>query len=190
MLRSIIVRSLVKSCTAPSSINNSIAMGSTGNIFSLSRHFSSVVPNIAEIATQQPLFSSEISATSRTKHKTPRKRASSLYDILKKEEKERLASGRVYPELVSGDSVRIEKLPFASAEKPDVITGVIIAKYNKSYDTRIDVLNVSDDKFLFLFLITQIKLFFISFLYLLLLYCLHFGFPPPPLPLRLYLIYL
>ena len=143
MLRSIIVRSL-SFCTAPWSINSTLG----SNVFNLSRHFSSAVPNIAEIATKQPLGSnsSEILATPRVKHKTPRKRASSLHDILKKEEKERLASGRVYPELVSGDSVRIEKLPYASAEKPDVITGVIIAKYNKSYDTRIDVLNVSDDK--------------------------------------------
>ncbi len=79
----------------------------------------------------------------RIKHKTPRRRATFLHEILKNEEKEKLINGRVYPELVPGDSIRIEKLPYASAPTPDVITGVIIAKYNKSYDTRIDVLNVS-----------------------------------------------
>jgi hypothetical protein len=148
------LRSIIKCAQAN---RGSAAIFSSSRLFSVAAGAVSA-PNIVDIARKiddgekgkkgkenNSSASGQIEGEAKTflKHKTPRRRASSLHEVLKNEERDRLVMGRVYPELVSGDSVRIEKLPFASAEKPDVITGVIIAKYNKTYDTRIDVLNVS-----------------------------------------------
>ena len=42
------------------------------------------------------------------KHKTPQKRASSLYTILKKEEFEGVRNGRQWPPIRAGDSIEVE----------------------------------------------------------------------------------
>ena len=42
------------------------------------------------------------------KHKTPQKRASSLYTMLKKEEFEGVRNGRQWPPIRAGDSIEVE----------------------------------------------------------------------------------
>lgn len=88
-------------------------------------------------------FSTSIgAASSHIKHKTPRKRASGLLEVLKTEELAKLSKEKVIPSFRPGDSVKIERLPYASAPTPDIIKGIVIARYNKGHETRIDVINV------------------------------------------------
>jgi len=72
----------------------------------------------------------------------PQKRASSLLQILRKEEFVRAKNGREWPEINSGDSILIERRPYMSSNEPVQIKGVVIAKTNKLFDSTITLLNV------------------------------------------------
>lgn len=65
-----------------------------------------------------------------------------MLNILKNEEYENLRQGRQWPEILAGDSISIEKLPYASAQKPDTIKGMVIGITRKRSDTAIKMLNV------------------------------------------------
>jgi large subunit ribosomal protein L19 len=69
-------------------------------------------------------------------------RASSLLNQLKTEEFEKLKKGRQWPEIRSGDSVVIEKLPYMSSNEPIVVKGLVIAKTNRASDSALTLLNV------------------------------------------------
>lgn len=76
----------------------------------------------------------------RIKHKTPVRRASALLNILQKEEYERLKNGRQWPEINSGDSVMIERLPYITATEPEILKGVVIAHVKRNSDTSLTLL--------------------------------------------------
>ena len=75
------------------------------------------------------------------KHKIPQKRASSLLNILRNEEFEKLKNGREWPRIQAGDSIEIHKLPYMTASQPDIIKGVVIAKVNRASDTSVLMIN-------------------------------------------------
>jgi ribosomal protein L19 len=85
------------------------------------------------------------SSTQRIKHKTPRRRATSLLETLKKENFDRLKNGRQWPDFLPGDSIQIEKLPNMSAKQTEIIKGVVIGISKKSSDTNVKLLNVSNN---------------------------------------------
>ncbi|RYH06777.1 hypothetical protein EON65_42475 [archaeon] len=60
------------------------------------------------------------------------------------DELELLRNGRQYPEIKAGDSIQIEKLPFATSKEVDIIKGVVIAKTSKMTESSIYLANVSD----------------------------------------------
>jgi large subunit ribosomal protein L19 len=69
-------------------------------------------------------------------------RASALLNTLRKEEFEALKKGRDFSSFKVGDSIEVERLPYMSANEPEVFKGVVIAKTNRASDTAIQVLNV------------------------------------------------
>lgn len=71
-------------------------------------------------------------------------RASKLMGILQQEELSRLKNGREWEQILPGDSIQIEKLPYMSApdSEMEIVKGVVIAKTNKLADSRITFLNV------------------------------------------------
>jgi large subunit ribosomal protein L19 len=76
------------------------------------------------------------------KHKTPRRRASSLLDTLKKETFDKLKNGRQWPDFRSGDAIEVKRLPYTTALEPDVLKGVVIARTNRGADSSVTMINV------------------------------------------------
>ncbi len=70
------------------------------------------------------------------------KRASKLLNELRVEEFNNLKAGREFPEIHTGDSVEIEKLPFMTSKDTDIIKGVVIGKVNRASNTSLKLLNV------------------------------------------------
>ncbi len=66
-------------------------------------------------------------------------------NILQWEEYDKLGAGRQWGEIRPGDSINIQKLPFASATKAETIKGMVIGITKKRSDTAIKMLNVSAD---------------------------------------------
>ena len=61
---------------------------------------------------------------------------------LKIEEYNSLRGKREWPQILPGDSIAIDKLPFMSSNEPNTIKGVVISKVNRASDTSITILNV------------------------------------------------
>ncbi len=80
--------------------------------------------------------------TPHVKHRIPVKRASKLLNELRQEEYETLKNGRKWPEFRAGDAIEIEKLPFMTAPKANIIKGVVIGISRKASATNIKLLNV------------------------------------------------
>ena len=99
----------------------------------------------AEAAAFQVFSARALSTTStqapRQKHKIPQKRASSLLNMLRNEEYEKLKNGREWPRIQAGDSIEIHKLPYMTASQPDIIKGLVIAKVNRASDTSVLMIN-------------------------------------------------
>lgn len=74
---------------------------------------------------------------------TVENRASSLLAILQKEELNKLIDNRTYPNIVPGDSISVDILPYITAKSPEVIKGIVIGISNRGCDTLIKILNVS-----------------------------------------------
>ena len=62
---------------------------------------------------------------------------------LKIEEFTRLKNGRNWGDIKSGDSIQVERLPYATAKDAEVVKGVVIAKTNRASDSTITLANVS-----------------------------------------------
>lgn len=69
-------------------------------------------------------------------------RASSLMNILRNEELQRLKNGREWPEIKPGDSISIDKKPYMTSTETETVKGVVIAKTNKQGDSALRILNV------------------------------------------------
>jgi len=85
---------------------------------------------------------SAVASSSSGKHKIPRKRASSLLATLQAEEFVKLKGSREWPEFRSGDSIEIKRLPYITAQEPEVIKGMVLAKNSKKSDTTVMLVNV------------------------------------------------
>ena len=69
-------------------------------------------------------------------------RASSILDILKREEFEALKGTRNYPEINAGDSIQVDKLLYVSSKETVSVKGVVIGVTKKYSDTSISMINV------------------------------------------------
>jgi ribosomal protein L19 len=93
-----------------------------------------------------PIFTRQINnkalnAIGREKHKVPQKRASSLLNILRNEEFDKLKNGRVWPDIRAGDAIEVHKLAYVTAPRPDIIKGLVISKVNRASDTSVTIIN-------------------------------------------------
>ena len=69
-------------------------------------------------------------------------RASSLLNQLRNEEYSALRAGREWDNILAGDTVEIERMPYLTAPKPEIVKGLVLRKVNKASDTFISILNV------------------------------------------------
>ena len=99
--------------------------------------------NVAAVSfsSRAPSFTPSGVEKVRHKHKIPQKRASSLLNLLRNEEYEKLRNKREWPEIRAGDSIEIHKLPYMTATQPDIIKGLVIGKVNRASDTSIMLIN-------------------------------------------------
>lgn len=65
-----------------------------------------------------------------------------MLNQLKQEEFEKLKNGRKWDQINAGDTVEVERLPFVSANKPEIIKGLVIARVNRASDSSITLINV------------------------------------------------
>ena len=70
-------------------------------------------------------------------------RASSLLSILRDEEYYKLRAGRAWEHIQAGDTVEVERVPYLTAPKNEIVKGLVLRKVNKASDTFISILNVS-----------------------------------------------
>mmetsp|Transcript_62479 Transcript_62479/g.85859 ORF Transcript_62479/g.85859 Transcript_62479/m.85859 type:complete len:157 (-) Transcript_62479:595-1065(-) len=76
----------------------------------------------------------------RIKHKIPQKKASSLMNELRQEQKQSMGP---IPPFRSGDALEITLLPYKTAPEPEVIRGVVLSKVNKGNESNCILRDVS-----------------------------------------------
>lgn len=76
------------------------------------------------------------------KHKTPKKRASSLLNTLQNENFEEVRKNRQWPAFVAGDAIEVKRLSCTTSTEAEILKGVVIARHKRGLDTSVTIANV------------------------------------------------